>query len=84
MNLFRSKQINKFYYLGLTEFADRACGTYSGGNKRKLSAALALIGDPQIILLDEPTTGVDPVSRRNLWNVLSNVNKQSIVLTTHR
>ncbi|XP_044739863.1 phospholipid-transporting ATPase ABCA3-like [Chrysoperla carnea] len=77
-------EVNKWLtLLGLTEFADQACGTYSGGNKRKLSAALALIGDPQIILLDEPTTGVDPVSRRNLWNVLSNVNKQSIVLTTH-
>ena len=65
---------------------DRKCGTYSGGNKRKLNTALALIGDSPIIFLDEPTSGVDPVARRNLWGVLTNVQKsgQSVVLTSHR
>jgi ABC-type Mn2+/Zn2+ transport system ATPase subunit len=42
----------------------------SGGNKRKLSIALALIGNPKLVLLDEPTTGVDPISRRKVWDTL--------------
>ncbi|XP_069681460.1 phospholipid-transporting ATPase ABCA3-like [Periplaneta americana] len=71
--------------MGLTEYENRRCGTYSGGNKRKLSTAMALIGDPSVIFLDEPTSGVDPVARRNLWNVLTSIQKsgQSIVLTSH-
>nr|CAD7432558.1 unnamed protein product [Timema monikensis] len=71
--------------LGLQEYATRLCGTYSGGNKRKLSTAMALIGDPPIVFLDEPTSGVDPVARRNLWNVLAQIQStgQSIVLTSH-
>jgi ATP-binding cassette subfamily A (ABC1) protein 3 len=72
--------------IGLQEYENRQCGTYSGGNKRKLSTAMALIGDPPIIFLDEPTSGVDPVARRNLWTVLMSVQKsgQSVVLTSHR
>lgn len=46
--------------LDLTQHAHKPCQTYSGGNKRKLGVAVALIGDPEIILLDEPTTGMDP------------------------
>ena len=59
---------------------------FSGGNKRKLSTALALIGDPPIIFLDEPTTGMDPVARRRTWDVLSRVRAsgQTLVLTSHR
>ena len=58
----------------------------SGGNKRKLSTAVALIGDPRIIFLDEPTTGMDPVARRQLWDTIELVraNGQAIVLTSHR
>ncbi|XP_075215102.1 phospholipid-transporting ATPase ABCA3-like [Lycorma delicatula] len=72
-------------FLGLEEYRSRLCGTYSGGNKRKLSVAIALIGDPVIVFLDEPTSGVDPVARRKLWNVLTCCQKggQSIVLTSH-
>ncbi|XP_075216775.1 phospholipid-transporting ATPase ABCA3-like isoform X2 [Lycorma delicatula] len=72
-------------FLGLDEYRNRLCGTYSGGNKRKLSAAIALIGEPVIVFLDEPTSGVDPVARRKLWNVLARCQKggQSIVLTSH-
>ena len=59
---------------------------FSGGNKRKLSTAIALIGDPQFIFLDEPTTGMDPGARRQLWNVLSQVRAsgRTLVLTSHR
>ena len=58
----------------------------SGGNKRKLSTAIALVGNPPIVLLDEPTTGMDPATRRYLWDVLTNITKEgrSIVLTSHR
>ena len=65
--------------------ADKPCGTYSGGNKRKLSTAIALVGDPDVVFLDEPTTGMDPTTRRYLWGVLIRVLQQgrSIVLTSH-
>lgn len=58
----------------------------SGGNKRKLSTAISLIGDPPFIFLDEPTTGMDPGARRQLWNVLSQVRKsgRTLILTSHR
>lgn len=70
----------------LTKFRNVACGTYSGGNKRKLSLAMALIGNPPVILLDEPTTGVDPQARRKIWAALTSVQRQSgssIILTSH-
>ena len=58
----------------------------SGGNKRKLCTAIALIGNPPIVLLDEPTTGLDPTTKRCLWNVLTGIIQEgrSIVLTSHR
>ncbi|KAK2120757.1 ATP-binding cassette sub- A member 2 [Saguinus oedipus] len=56
--------------LELTKYADKPAGTYSGGNKRKLSTAIALIGYPAFIFLDEPTTGMDPKARRFLWNLI--------------
>ena len=58
----------------------------SGGNKRKLSVAIALVGDPPILLLDEPTTGMDPTTRRLLWDVLIGVIREgrSVILTSHR
>lgn len=58
----------------------------SGGNKRKLSTAIALVGDPPVVFLDEPTTGMDPVARRLLWDALSRVRAEGrcIVLTSHR
>lgn len=59
---------------------------FSGGNKRKLSTAIALVGNPPIVFLDEPTTGMDPVARRHLWDVLSNIRDsgRTLVLTSHR
>ncbi|XP_053559159.1 phospholipid-transporting ATPase ABCA1-like [Bombina bombina] len=71
--------------LGLCKYAIRSAGTYSGGNKRKLSTAMALIGCPPIIFLDEPTTGMDPKARRFLWDCILSIIKEgrSIVLTSH-
>lgn len=59
---------------------------FSGGNKRKLSTGVALVGDPPLVLLDEPTSGMDPVARRVLWDVLTSVRDagRSIILTSHR
>ena len=68
----------------LTDAADRICGTYSGGMKRKLSVALALVGAPCVVLLDEPSTGMDPEAKRFLWNVISAAAKsRTIILTSH-
>merc|ERR1719460_169161 len=65
----------------------KLAGNLSGGNKRKLCVAIAMIGDPEIILLDEPSAGMDPEARRLMWNVISeiaNTRKQAtVVLTTH-
>uniref|UniRef100_A0A8C8BMC0 P-type phospholipid transporter n=1 Tax=Otus sunia TaxID=257818 RepID=A0A8C8BMC0_9STRI len=71
--------------LGLPMYADHLAGTYSGGNKRKLSTAIALIGCPPLILLDEPTTGMDPQSRRLLWDSIVSVLRdgRAVVLTSH-
>ena len=71
--------------VGLAEdkFAARA-DTLSGGQKRKLSLACALIGDPKFVLLDEPTAGMDPASRRTVWGIMSRFKaERAIVLTTH-
>ncbi|KUF75756.1 ABC transporter A family member 1 [Phytophthora nicotianae] len=77
----------KMEQLNLTAFEDKLAGSLSGGNKRKLSVAIAMIGSPRILFLDEPSTGMDPVSRRFMWDVISEIstyNKEStVVLTTH-
>ncbi|KAG0730576.1 ATP-binding cassette sub-family A member 3 [Chionoecetes opilio] len=71
--------------VGLTECAQRPSATYSGGNRRKLSTAMALIGEPPLVFLDEPTSGVDPASRRRVWAAISQAVRggQSVVLTSH-
>uniref|UniRef100_A0A672GTG5 P-type phospholipid transporter n=1 Tax=Salarias fasciatus TaxID=181472 RepID=A0A672GTG5_SALFA len=71
--------------LSLLKYADKAAGSYSGGNMRKLSTAMALIGAPPVVFLDEPTTGMDPKARRALWNCIHSVIKEgrSVVLTSH-
>ncbi|XP_062404777.1 phospholipid-transporting ATPase ABCA1-like [Sardina pilchardus] len=71
--------------LGLVKYVDKAAGSYSGGNMRKLSTAMALIGGPPVVFLDEPTTGMDPKARRALWNCIHSVIKEgrSVVLTSH-
>jgi ABC-type multidrug transport system ATPase subunit len=70
--------------LTLTQYADRQAKTYSGGTKRKLSLGIALIGNPRVVFLDEPTTGVDPESRRFMWTLISTTMQgRSVILTTH-
>uniref|UniRef100_A0A3P8W1X6 P-type phospholipid transporter n=1 Tax=Cynoglossus semilaevis TaxID=244447 RepID=A0A3P8W1X6_CYNSE len=71
--------------LGLVKYVDKAAGSYSGGNMRKLSTAIALIGGPPVVFLDEPTTGMDPKARRALWNAILSIIKEgrSVVLTSH-
>lgn len=68
----------------LTEAAKVRAGSYSGGMKRRLSVAAALIGDPKLVILDEPTTGMDPITRRHVWDIIETAKKgRAIVLTTH-
>ncbi|CAG0915410.1 unnamed protein product [Notodromas monacha] len=69
----------------LGKYRKKQSGTYSGGNKRKLSAAIAMVGKPSFIFLDEPTSGVDPVSRRKIWAAVSMATsrEQSLMLTSH-
>jgi len=78
------KQTNE---LDLTSFVDSRAGALSGGNKRKLSVAMAVIGEPLMVFLDEPSAGMDPVARRFMWSVVENIaerrKKSVVILTTH-
>uniref|UniRef100_A0A0E0ERC2 ABC transporter domain-containing protein n=1 Tax=Oryza meridionalis TaxID=40149 RepID=A0A0E0ERC2_9ORYZ len=66
------------------DVGDKQVGKYSGGMKRRLSVAISLIGDPKVVFMDEPSTGLDPASRNNLWNVVKEAKRnRAIVLTTH-
>ncbi len=65
---------------GMDRFMNRLAGKLSGGMKQKLSLACALIIEPKILLLDEPTTGVDPVSRREFWDALADLSSQGITI----
>ncbi|CAG8468063.1 989_t:CDS:2, partial [Scutellospora calospora] len=68
----------------LTKVADKPAGSYSGGMKRRLSMLISTIGDPKIIFMDEPTTGMDPVNRRHVWSFIENFKQgRIIILTTH-
>jgi ATP-binding cassette subfamily A (ABC1) protein 3 len=73
--------------MSLTEFTNKISGRMSGGNKRKLSVAISMIGNPPIILLDEPSTGMDPEARRFMWSVIHKMStkgkKSSVIMTTH-
>jgi len=70
--------------MGLQKYADIPAGDYSGGNKRKLSTAIALVGDPPVVILDEPSSGMDPVSKRLMWKFISKtMANRSVILTTH-
>ncbi len=69
----------------LLSFSCRVCETYSGGNKRKLSVAVALVGGPAVVLMDEPSTGMDPGAKRFLWDLIQKqVVDQGARLPTHQ
>jgi ABC-2 type transport system ATP-binding protein len=70
--------------VGLTEAADRRVGTYSGGMRRRLDLASALVHEPRVLFLDEPTTGLDPVSRKAIWEEVDALNREgtTVFLTT--
>jgi ABC-2 type transport system ATP-binding protein len=69
----------------LQEKRNSRVGTLSGGQKQRLAMACALVGDPDLVFLDEPTTGLDPQARRNLWDLVEElkINGRTIILTTH-
>ncbi len=69
---------------GLTDAADRAVSTYSGGMRRRLDIAMSLVGKPQLIFLDEPTTGLDPEARLEVWKTVKELadNGTTVFLTT--
>jgi ABC-2 type transport system ATP-binding protein len=71
--------------LSLGEVADRRCGTYSGGQRRRLDLGASLVGAPRLLLLDEPTTGLDPASRREVWDAVRQLvaGGTDVLLTTH-
>lgn len=70
--------------LGLESYINRRAKTLSGGYKRRLSIAMALVTNPRILFLDEPTLGLDVINRHELWNVINNLKgKVTIILTSH-
>jgi len=83
-----NRKLNPYELLDTVELRDRANVPFSklsGGQKQKLGLALSLINDPEVLFLDEPTAGLDPKSRRNIWMIIENLKKEdrSILLTSH-
>src|SRR5213076_254751 len=71
--------------VGLHEKRDARARTLSGGQKRRLDLGIALVGDPQLVFLDEPTTGFDPAARRTAWEMIRSLRAlgKTVLLTTH-
>lgn len=73
--------------MDLRDYVNIRANTLSGGNKRKLSVSMAMIGNPPLIFLDEPSTGVDPQAKRFMWNIVSKIStqrkKSGVIITTH-
>jgi ATP-binding cassette subfamily A (ABC1) protein 3 len=84
----REKVIKKLISdLNLKDHVKKQAGTLSGGNKRKLSVAMATMGNPPIVLLDEPSAGMDPQARQFMWSVIEKISQRdkrsAVILTTH-
>lgn len=79
----RIEELIELCHLG--EFLDRDSRKLSGGQRQRLLLAIALVNDPEVLFLDEPTTGLDPQARRNFWDLVQNIKakKKTVVLTTH-
>jgi ABC-type multidrug transport system ATPase subunit len=73
--------------MDLMRYSNKLAGALSGGNKRKLCVAMAIMGKPKVVFLDEPSTGVDPVARRFMWDIISEIcaedRETTVILTTH-
>jgi len=73
--------------MDLDQFVNAKVETLSGGNKRKVSVSIAMIGNPPLVFLDEPSTGVDPQAKRFMWDVIAKISSQSkksaVIITTH-
>ena len=73
--------------MDLEEYEKKYASKLSNGNKRKLSVAMAMIGNPPIVFLDEPSTGMDPKAKRFMWDIISKISalrkKSAVILTTH-
>lgn len=83
-----NREVNPGELLGLVNLEDKAKNKFkelSGGQKQRFSIATTLINDPKIIFLDEPTTGLDPQARRNLWDLIQNIRSKgtTVIITTH-
>ena len=79
----KERKVRKDKYLGfsnLLPFTDRLAGNLSGGMKQKLGLACVLVHEPQLLILDEPTNGVDPVSRHEFWEILGNMKKEGMTI----
>lgn len=85
---FYQKRLDSMELLKMVDLAEKAnsfVGSLSGGQKQRFSIVASLVNDPEVVFLDEPTTGLDPLARRNLWNLISKIKSQgkTIILTTH-
>jgi ABC-2 type transport system ATP-binding protein len=80
VNDYKTKRNSLLEFTRLINFRDRLADKLSGGMKQKLALACCMIHTPQILFLDEPTTGVDPVSRRDFWKILSNLQSEGITI----
>jgi ABC-2 type transport system ATP-binding protein len=76
----RERMKNLLGFARLEEFVDRRAGNLSGGMQKKLALACTLVHAPQLVFLDEPTTGVDPISRRSFWEILANLHTQRVTI----
>ncbi|KOP25068.1 ABC transporter ATP-binding protein [Hapalosiphon sp. MRB220] len=79
-NLLRERRQKYLKLMSLEKFGDRLAGQLSGGMKQKLALCCALVSQPEVLLLDEPTTGVDPVSRREFWDVLAELSAEGMTI----